>query len=380
MIKKIPYLFAVMTLLSSCGGGTPLSDSTSKEPIKVTDMIGREVTIDVKGDYRVVCLGAGALRLYSYVGNLDLLCGVEDIDNPEKSFMWQSTSRPYFDAYKDKFKNLPSCGLGGPNAQAPEFEKILECRPNIIISEFEDVAIANDIQEKVGVPVVTLKYGKQTVFDPLVEQSIELLGTIFHTTDRSKALVSYIDAARTDLGNRTKDVKEEDKPSLYLGCLGNYGVQDIYMSCVNYPIFKASNIKNVLDDKGLNPGFQKMDKEFLTTLDADKIILDASGISVFKTTYEEDKEFFDNLKAFKNNEVYLQMPYNAYYTNLETALMDAYFDASVAYPKQFKDLDMENKYNEILETFVGKRCYDEVKAKPASYGGFQKIDFTTFFD
>ena len=60
--------------------------------------------------------------------------------------------------------------------------------------------------------------------------------------------------------------------------------------------------------------------------------------------------------------------------------MDAYFDASVAYPEQFKDLNMENKYNDILETFVGKKCYDEVKAKPASYGGFQKIDFTTFFD
>lgn len=30
---------------------------------------------------RVVCIGAGALRLYSYIGDVSLLCGVEDIDN-----------------------------------------------------------------------------------------------------------------------------------------------------------------------------------------------------------------------------------------------------------------------------------------------------------
>ena len=34
------------------------------------------------GEYtRVVCIGAGALRQYSFIGDMSLLCGVEDIDN-----------------------------------------------------------------------------------------------------------------------------------------------------------------------------------------------------------------------------------------------------------------------------------------------------------
>ena len=45
--------------------------------ITLTDMIGREVTI-VPGSYsRVVCIGAGALRMYSYIGDVSLLAGVE---------------------------------------------------------------------------------------------------------------------------------------------------------------------------------------------------------------------------------------------------------------------------------------------------------------
>ena len=61
----------------------PEEEAAPEEPeeIIVTDMIGREVAL-VPGSYtRVVCIGAGALRMYSYIGDVNLLCGVEDIDN-----------------------------------------------------------------------------------------------------------------------------------------------------------------------------------------------------------------------------------------------------------------------------------------------------------
>ena len=48
-------------------------------------------------------------------------------------------ARPYVTAYGDAFSKLPSCGVGGPNAQAAEAEKILSCNPDIVISEYEDV-------------------------------------------------------------------------------------------------------------------------------------------------------------------------------------------------------------------------------------------------
>ena len=128
-------LAMVMALcLVGCGGKTPDAapdpepDQSTDGAVTVTDMIGREVTVIPDSYQRVVCIGAGALRIYSYVGDAALLCGVEDIDNTtlsERPKMFDNVARPYVMAYGDVFAQLPSCGVGGPNAQAAEAEKIL---------------------------------------------------------------------------------------------------------------------------------------------------------------------------------------------------------------------------------------------------------------
>ena len=93
---------------------------TESAEVTVTDMIGREVTV-IPGSYqRVVCIGAGALRMYTYIGDVALLAGVEDIDNTtlyERPMMFDSVARPYVLAYGETFNTLPSCGVGGPMAQ-----------------------------------------------------------------------------------------------------------------------------------------------------------------------------------------------------------------------------------------------------------------------
>ena len=147
-IKSILAMVLVIAMLFSlCAcGEQPATEpsltegsnvSVESEEITITDMIGREVTV-VPGSYkRVVCIGAGALRMYSYIGDVALLCGVEDIDNTtlsERPMMFDSVARPYVLAYGDTFNVLPSCGVGGPMAQTAEAEKILSCNPDIVIS------------------------------------------------------------------------------------------------------------------------------------------------------------------------------------------------------------------------------------------------------
>lgn len=108
-----------------------------------------------------------------------------------------------------------------------------------------------------------------------------------------------------------------------------------------------------------------------------RIILDAGGLYILKTQLKEKPEIFNNLSAFQNGEIYLQMPYNAYYTNLETAYADAYFDAWVQYhdiaPEKL-NFDYVEKAREIYTLFLGKDCYDDVAAQ--MYGGFQKLDIS----
>ena len=160
--KLLSLLFALFIIVMSS-----LTVQAAEE-VTITDMIGREVTI-VPGSYqRVVCIGAGALRMYSYIGYVALLSGVEDIDNTslaERPKMFDSVARPYMLAYAERFTELPSCGVGGPNAQAAEAEKILSCEPDIVISEYEDVEKEDALQEQMGVPVITMKSGPGAVFD-----------------------------------------------------------------------------------------------------------------------------------------------------------------------------------------------------------------------
>ena len=177
MKKAITLILTLTMLLGLCAfSGTVYA----ADEITVTDMIGREVTVTPGSYERVVCIGAGALRMYSYIGDVSLLCGVEDIDNTslaERPKMFDSVARPYMLAYGESFKALPSCGVGGPQAQTAEAEKILACNPDIVISEYEDVEKEDALQEQLGVPVITLKAGPGGVFDENFFGTMRMLGT-----------------------------------------------------------------------------------------------------------------------------------------------------------------------------------------------------------
>lgn len=357
--------------------------SEAPSEITVTDMIGRELTVTPGSYTRVVCIGAGALRMYSYIGNVALLCGVEDIDNltlEERPKMFDSVARPYVLAYGDVFSTLPSCGVGGPNAQAAEAEKILSCNPDIVISEYEDVEKEDALQEQLGVPVVTLKAGPNGVFDDAFSQSMTLLGQIFGEEEKAEALVSFIAAETAEIAERTANVADEDKPGVYVCGLGNWGTTNHLMTSQTYASFEVANIRNVVTDLGAN-GVQPIEEEKFVALGADMdiIVMDAAAVKNIKPLYQEDPTMFDSCKAWQTGDVYLEMAYNAYYTNYEIALINTWFIAKSVYPDLFADVDITAKTNEITSAFLGKELADEIFACPSSFGGYQKIDTASFF-
>lgn len=357
--------------------------SEAPSEITVTDMIGRELTVTPGSYTRVVCIGAGALRMYSYIGNIALLCGVEDIDNrtlEERPKMFDSVARPYVLAYGDVFSTLPSCGVGGPNAQAAEAEKILSCNPDIVISEYEDVEKEDALQEQLGVPVVTLKAGPNGVFDDAFSQSMTLLGQIFGEEEKAEALVSFIAAETAEIAERTANVADEDKPGVYVCGLGNWGTTNHLMTSQTYASFEVANIRNVVTDLGAN-GVQPIEEEKFVALGADMdiIVMDAAAVKNIKPLYQEDPTMFDSCKAWQTGDVYLEMAYNAYYTNYEIALINTWFIAKSVYPDLFADVDITAKTNEITSAFLGKELADEIFACPSSFGGYQKIDTASFF-
>ena len=401
MKRIVAMLLALMMILSLCACGkqevaevqteapqttaAPETTAAPTEPaeITITDMIGREVTI-VPGSYkRVVCIGAGALRMYSYIGDVSLLAGVEDIDNTtaaERPMMFDSVARPYVLAYGETFNTLPSCGVGGPMAQTAEAEKILSCNPDIVISEYEDVEKEDALQEQLGVPVITLKAGSKGVFDEAFSGSMALLGKVFGEEEKAADLVAFVEAEAAEITARTADIAQENKPSVYVCGLGNWGTTDHLMTAENYVSFQVANVKNTLNGLGIQ-GIGPIEEEKFVELgeQMDIIIMDAAAVKNIKPLYQEDPTMFDTCKAWQNGEVYLEMAYNAYYTNFEIALINTWFIAKTVYPEAFADIDMTAKTNEVTQAFFGRDLADEIFACPSSFGGYQKIDTASFF-
>ena len=355
------------------------------EQLTVTDMVGREVGVTTGTYERVVCIGAGALRLYSYVGDVSKLAGVEDIDNTTaagRPAMFDGTARPYQMANEEVFNALPSCGKGGPQAQAAEAEKILACNPDIIISEYEDVEKANTLQQTLDVPVIVVKYGSAGVFDENVAKSLDLLGTVFSKTQKAKKLVDFINSEKEAIEKAVKNIDVASQKKVYICGLGNWGTTDELMTAQNYAPFNVAKINNIVKDLAKD-GIQKIEQEKFAALapDMDVIILDAAAANNIKKSIKSGSKTnpFADCKAWQNGEVYLEMAYNAYYTNLEIALINTWYAAKVVYPEQFKKVDIEKKTNDVTKAFLGVELNDAIKAKPLSFGGYQKIDTATFF-
>ncbi len=397
----IALTIALVLSLAACGGASEPTaapeataapettaapaETSGDEATLVVDRVGREVPVNPGSYRRVVCIGAGALRLYSYIGDMSLLAGVEDIDNitlEGRPAMFDSVSRPYFQAHQELLTSLPSCGVGGPMAQTAEAEKILACEPDIVISAFEDAQKEDALQEQLGVPVITLSVGPNGVFDPEFAENLKLLGAIFGREDRARELIDFVEDQTEDIRQRTAPYAGSgDTPAVYICGLGNWGTTNHLMTAQVYAPFTVANIRNVLTDLDAQ-GVQPIEAEKFVELgeSMDVMILDAAAIKNIAPLYQEDPTLFDTCKAWQTGEVYLEMAYNAYYTNFEIALCNTWFAAKAVYPEAFQDIDMTEKTNEITAMFLGRPMAEEIFACPGSFGGYQKIDTESFFN
>lgn len=381
---RVKSVFSLLLCLCIIFSLTACSEDKKVASTEIfTDMLGREVELTPGSYKRVVCIGAGALRLYSYVGDLSLLCGVEDIDNEaleDRPTIFDGTARPYLMAYGDTFSTLPSCGVGGPKAQSAEAEKILSCNPDIVISEIEDAEKSNALEEQLGIPVITLRSGPDGVFDQKFADSLTLLGKIFGREKRAEELISFVDNEKTAITEAVKDIPEEEKPTVYACGLGNWGTASHLTTSACYAPFEIAGVNNAAGGMSYT-GAITLEEEHFVSLGKymDIMFIDAAAIKNLTPTLREDPALLDTCKAWQNGEVYLQMAYNVYYTNHEIALINTWFIAKTVYPEKFGNIDIKAKADEITGKFVGTPLADEIFASPSSFGGYQKIDPANFF-
>jgi iron complex transport system substrate-binding protein len=364
-LTLVTVFVAVILFLVGCSTGLDTAAKNSAEGMTVTDSLGRTVNVPADGA-KFVAIGPGCLRLYCYVGDVAEIVGVEQTEITNGT-----AGRPYAKAYEELL-SLPIIGPGGPN-NAPDAEKIIEVAPDVIFSTYNsDAASLDELQDKTQIPVVALSYGETEVFDPVLDSSLELIGKITAEEARAAEVIQFFAACKEDLASRTQGIAQEDRPSAYLGGQSMRGKHGIESTSGNYPLFTAVNVRNVVDEAGINQ-YIMLDKEKLLDMDPDIIFMDSAGLPNIQEDYRSNPMFYQGLSAFNNGKLYMQLTYKYYATNIDIALCNAYYIGSIIYPERFSDVDIVAKSNEIFSELLGEELYAEVAEE--YFGGFQQLSF-----
>lgn len=306
----------------------------------ITDSTGRDVEIPSRVE-SIVCVGVGALRYSCYMDAADLVVGVEDYEVKE------GMSRLYNYVNFDKFKDLPVTGTNGE----PNIEEIITAGPQVIVMSSYASADADDLQAKSGIPVVMVP-GSDTTLDDNAYETIRIMGELYGKEDRAQELTAYLKGIQKDLDDRTADIPEEDKPSVYVAGVsfkGAHGFEGTEAYYGPFELIHANNLANTTDQTG---AFD-IDLEQVLTWDPEIIFLDFNGMSLINEDYADNPDYYQNLTAVKEGKVYSQISFRSSASNLETALADAYYAACIMYPEQFSDIDPVEKAGEIFTALLG---------------------------
>lgn len=364
---KITALFLAFMLMFTVAGCTSGTDESSPSPSTadgdgkagtrtITDMLGREVEIPETIE-NVVAIGATA-RMLTYAGCADKIVGITDLEKE------CSPGMPYAYINSDSFSKLTGVAPGGVSGEIYD-EALATLAPDIIFTSFSEIDQVNTMQAKLNIPVVALSY--KGIFSDSVYDALTLVGDIMGAQDRCTELIAAMKGWQKDLNDRTKDIADADKPSVYAGAVsfrGGHGIEGTY---ANYPPFTAINAKNVVDEAGKD-GALLIEKEKLVVWDPDIIFLTPGNMSLVNEDYKTNPSYYTNLKAVKNGNVYSQIDYNYYGTNIELSIADAYYAGVIVYPKAFSDIDFEKKADEIFKEMLGKPYMQVLKDNGNGFG------------
>ena len=347
MKKIVALVLAAITcigLLAGCAT-TQVNDHVTRI---LTDGAGRQVEVPetVKS---IVCVGVGALRYTCYMGAQDLVIGVEDYENKE------GMTRLYQYVNFEKFKDLPVIGTNGQ----PYAEEIINLAPDVIVMSKSASVEADTLQSQTGTPVVVVP-GSDTTLDQDAYDTIRIMGQLYGMEIRANQLTDYLNGIRQDLDSRTKNIPDEEKPSVYVGGVSFKGHHGFEGTEAFYGPFELIHAKNLADTTGQTGAFN-IDLEQVLAWDPDIIFVDFNGLSLINEDYANNPDFYNALTAVQEGKVYSQISFRSSASNLETALADAYYAACVMYPEQFRDVDPIAKTAEIFEMLLGVNPYADLK-------------------
>ena len=357
VIRMAGIVSLLLCLIVVC----PVNAASASPMADITDGMGRTVSVPPSPG-RVICSGAGCLRLLTYLQAEDLAVAVDDMEKREISV----DPRPYALA-NPQFKELPLFGefRGQDN---PELIAALDPAPQVIFKTFSGTGTdPSELQQKTGVPVVSLIYGDLGDDKEALYRSLRIMGTVLSKKDRAEAVIKYFNQAIQDLKSRTASISEVEKPACYVGGIALKGPHGFQSTEPTYPPFMYTHAKNVAYNPDKTYGtlsHANVAKEKIIAWNPDVIFLDlisvaaAPGFSALKELKSEPA--YQYLRAVKAGRVYGVIPYNWYAQNFGSTLANAFYVGKILYPERFSDIDPEKTADRIFRFLVDAPVFKQM--------------------
>ena len=352
-VKK--YVAVLMVCVMGLGLTACEKVESSKEKVVleqsmriITDGANRQVEIPETVE-SIVCVGVGALRYTCYMEGEDLVVGVEDYETKP------GMSRLYNYVNFEQFSQLPITGTNGE----PFVEEIINVAPDVIVMSASALVEADELQNKTGIPVVVVP-GSDTTLDDKAYKTIRIMGELYGKEERAEELTNYLKDIEDDLATRTEGIAMEDKPTTYVCGVSFKGAHGFEGTEAGYGPFTLIDANNLADTTNHTGAFD-IDLEQVLAWDPEVIFVDFNGMNLINEDYASNPDFYNNLTAVKEGKVYSQISFRSCAANLDTALADAYYAATILYPEAFADIDIEEKTGEIFEELLGVNPYNDLK-------------------
>lgn len=339
--------------LVSCGAGE--ASGTEGTTHTITDLLGREVKVPDEIN-KIAAIAGPTYEMVFMLGSADQIAMVKS--GHTNSYPLANLTNPKLAEMEGMAAN-PSSTVNIEDYLEKDIDLVVYYDNEIELKKFDAVDMAAIVATKNTGLMDTLEQAQTQTIDEFVTTLTTPLRILSDAIDSEEAhseyeaWAKYCDEKLKMVYERTKDIPESERPTVYWGNTWGEEIRSSY-SLKNrwYEVYLAGG---TLLGPEENSNFPEVTAEQLYTWDPDIILVDNHGDSpelVIKSMYKENSKWA-TLKAVENKELH-RIPSGVFFLDKgSTTTLLVMWMATLMQPELFSDIDMVEEikyyYSEFYE-------------------------------
>ncbi|WP_371366778.1 hypothetical protein SRRS_10070 [Sporomusa rhizae] len=322
-------------LFTGCGRTETAKPAVSSSAASATikDVAGREIKIPVRMQ-RVIALNSSTFNMITAIGAADSVIGVNDSTQQTEP---AAANKAVFGTFRQ-----------------PNVEKIIEAKPDAVLGNTTINPTQVKQLEDAGITVIFFEF----YLPSILLDEIHTLGKLFNKEAEAQKYADFIMKYRNLIESRVKDIKSEDKATVYFEGYGDYatvapgtGGDELVNRAGGINIASQENVK-----------YPKVSAEWVLQKNPQVIVKTISSnnraMGEGYTAEAAAKSLYDNvisrpgwneLAAVKNNKVILLAQDIG--TTPEGSVIGMLYMVKTMYPDRFSDIDPYEVYKQMKKEF-----------------------------